>query len=394
MKITVITNGCPENRIDGARMREFLSENGYQIFDDYRQADIILFNACGLTEDLQNLSIKIFHKLEATKKASAEIVVYGCLSKINPERLRSIYKGHTFGSDDIQQVTSILEVATDADQTHANYLIPQTLINTTRLDPRNVFSPILIPKLIRKCRDPWKQPGATIMTPNTYYIKISTGCLNACSYCGVRLSRGKLRSKSAEQIISEFEAGLKQGYQEFALIGTDLGAYGRDRGTRLTALLRELIKYDGQYKIKLRNIQPRFLIEMMSDFIEILPSGKIAYIGSAAESGNNRILRQMNRGYKIEAYKNAVLSLKRIAPLLQINTQIMIGFPGETDADFDDTIRLLDEVPFDFVEVYIFQARPNTQAEKLGNPVPPQVAKRRFCKLYMKALFKEYKILW
>jgi len=388
----VIANGCPENRIDGAMMREFFKENGWIVANDHRDADMVLFNACGLTQDSQKSSIKIINQIKAGKKPSAELIVCGCLTKINKDCLREVYQGFTFGSDEIEQLSRIIETKTNPRDIHANCLIPQT----QRWDIpnfRKLINPMFFPKLLTRVYYSRLKQGAYVSGPHTFYIKVSTGCLNACSYCGVRLSRGRLNSKPVKKVIDEFEEGLAKGYTEFALIGTDLGAYGRDHGNTLAVLLKELIKRKGDYKIKLRNIQPRFLIEMMPEFLKILECGKISYIGSAAESGNNRILKLMNRGYRIEDFKKAIRVLNREFPKIQINTQVMVGFPGETEEEFHDTVRLLDEVAFDFVEVYIFQPRPNTKAEKMNGQIPQKVIMRRFRKLYMRSLFKKYTIL-
>jgi len=392
--ICVITNGCPENRIDAARIQEFLIENGWTVVDDYRDADMILFNACALTKHKQDISIEKIKKITAKKNPAAKLIVCGCLSKIDNNSLREVYQGLTFGSDEIEQVAKIIETKTDPQKARANYLIPETAIPSQVPDLRDIVSPIVIPKLLKKFNDPWRREGATVVTPHTFYIKVSTGCLSNCSYCGVKLSRGMLKSKPIDRVIDEFENGLTKGYEEFALIGTDLGAYGRDQGNTLSSLLKELLKRDGNYKMKLRNIQPRFLIEMMNEFLDILQYDKVSYIGSAVESGNNRILRLMNRGYKIEDFKKAILSLRKEFPRVQINTQVMIAFPGETEEEFSDTVQLLDEVSFDFVEVYIFQPRPNTKAAQMKDQIPRKVANRRFFKIFMRSLFKEHTILW
>lgn len=244
----------------------------------------------------------------------------------------------------------------------------------------------IIEKLTESYRNRLDQ-AINVFGPNSFCIKVSTGCPNKCAFCAVKISRGKLRSKPIDRVIEEFEEGLARGYKEFALLGTDVGAYGRDHGNTLVDLLRELIKIEGDYTIRLRNIQPKFLIEMMPELIEILQSGKISYISSAAESGNNRILKLMRRGYTIEDYKEAILTLKSRFLELQIRTQIMVGFPGETEQEFQDSLRLLDEIKFDFVEVYPFQARPNTEAAAMEDQVPAKVIRRRYHKAYMKSLF-------
>jgi threonylcarbamoyladenosine tRNA methylthiotransferase MtaB len=225
-----------------------------------------------------------------------------------------------------------------------------------------------------------------VFNSRTFCIKVCTGCLNICAFCAVRLSRGKLRSKPINHIIKEFDEGLAKGSTEFALIGTEVGAYGRDLGTTLPTLLRELVRRKGDYTIRLRNIYPGFLIEMIPELREILQCGRISYINSAVQSGNNRILRLMRRDYRIEDYKQAILSLKRELPQIQLRTQILVGFPSEREDEFQDTLRLLDEVDFDYVEVYTFQPRPNTEAARMKDQVPQKVKKRRCYKARKKSV--------
>ncbi len=389
-RICVITNGCPENRIDCARMQKFLGDNGHTITADIQDAETIVFNACGLTNTTQEFSIKIIKFLQAQKKPSAELIVCGCLPKINKPRLREVYKGVTF-EHEIEDLADIIETETSPHDAYANHLVSRAHVPSTHRwhvsDFKRMINPMsIIEKLTESYRNRLDQE-INVFGPNSFCIKVSTGCPNKCAFCAVKISRGKLRSKPIDKVVEEFEEGLVSGYKEFALLGTDVGAYGRDHGITLVDLLRELINIEGNYTIRLRNVQPKFLIEMLPELIEILRSGKISYLSSAAESGNNRILKLMRRGYTIESYKDAILTLKSRFPELQIRTQIMVGFPSETEDEFQDSLRLLDEINFDFVEVYPFQPRPNTEAAAMKNQVPQKVIRRRYHKAYMKSLF-------
>jgi len=389
-KVCVITNGCPENRIDCARMQKFLGDNGHTVTADIQDAETIVFNACGLTNATQEFSIKIIKFLQAQKNPSIELIVCGCLPKINKPRLREVYKGVTF-EHEIEDFADIIETEKSPQDAYANHLVPRAHVPSTNRwrvqDLKRMINPMsIIEKLTESYRNRLDQ-AINVFGPNSFCIKVSTGCPNKCAFCAVKISRGKLRSKPIDRVVEEFEEGLARGYKEFALLGTDVGAYGRDHGKTLVDLLRELIKIKGDYTIRLRNIQPKFLIEMTPELIEILRSGKISYLSSAAESGNNRILKLMKRGYTIEDYKDAILTLKSQFPELQIRTQIMVGFPSETEEEFQDSLRLLDEINFDFVEVYPFQARPNTEAAAMKNQVPQKVIRRRYHKAYMKSLF-------
>lgn len=389
-KVCVITNGCPENRIDCSRMKDFLGDNGHTVTANIQDADTIVFNSCGLTQATQEFSIKIIKSIQAQKQPSAELVVCGCLPKINKPRLREVHKGLTF-EHEIEDLADIIETETNPEDGYANRLAPRAHVPTAQrwriADLKRIVSLMSIKEKITEPYRNYLDQTINVFGPNSFCIKVSTGCPNKCAFCAVKISRGELKSKPIDKVVEEFEEGLARGYKEFALLGTDVGAYGRDHGISLVDLLRELIKIKGDYTIRFRNIQPKFLIEMMPELREILRSGKISYLSSAAESGNNRILKLMRRGYTIEDYKEAILSLKRQFPELQIRTQIMVGFPSETEDEFQDSLRLLDEINFDFVEVYPFQPRPNTEAAGMKDQIPQKVSRRRYHKAYMKSLF-------
>jgi threonylcarbamoyladenosine tRNA methylthiotransferase CDKAL1 len=389
----LLTNGCPENRIDASRMINFLKANDFNQVCNFRKADLIIFNACALTQGSEENSIKIIKHFISQKKDTARLIVCGCLPKINGKRLNEIYEDITFGSDNLEILGQIINTQKEPDQFYANILIP--CIKNPTIDQvykpsfcHEFFSRNLLLELI----DNYHCKLINIIhvsRPHSFCIKVSTGCLGRCTFCAVRLSRGKVRSKSIDKIKQEFKEGLSKGHKEFALLGTDLGAYGRDLGETLVSLLRELVAEPGDYDIRLRNIQPRFLIEMLPQLIEIFQTGKISYLSTAAESGNNRILKLMNRRYKIEDFKTAVRTINENFPSMQMSTQLMVGFPSETEQEFLDTYRLLDELHFDYIEVYKFQPRPNTKAVKLPHQVPEKIAMRRKNRLLWRSIFSE-----
>ena len=382
-KICLITNGCPENRIDSARMQEFFKGNNWTVVKDYRDADLIIFNACGLNQDVEESGKRIINRIKASKKPSAELIVSGCLPKINKSSLQEVYHGSIIGLDEIERISDNYKMSTNPKKVRANYLIPRTQL---RLPYKLRGLHFNVKKILTIPYREFLARTINVYNPRTFCIKISTGCLGSCSYCAVRFSRGRIVSKSIDQIINEFEDGLSKGFKEFALIGTDTGSYGRDQDTNLDDLLREMIRRKGEYEIKIRNIQPRFLIEMMPGLLEVFQSGKIKYLSSGVQSGNNRILELMKRGYKIEDFIKAIHTLNREHPEILIRTQIMVAFPSETEKEFQDSIRLLNQVRIDYLEVFIFSPRPNTDAAFMRDQISPEVARMRYRKLYFKAL--------
>jgi len=386
--VYITTNGCPESRIDSARMAKLFIKNGWKVTNDFRKADNIFFNACGLTEDIEKNSLSIINYLKTKKNPSTEFVVWGCLPKINNSRIQEIYQGITFGSDDLTRLDEMFAFEKKAENIHANFLIP--IFRFVEENRNSRIRRILVNSL-KPIKKYFANHAINVYGPGIFLIKVSTGCLNNCSYCGVKLGRGNLKSKSIDNIIKEVKKGLEKNYKEFGLIGSDVGAYGRDLGTNLVILLREIIKMKGDFKIRLRNIQPRFLIKMMPELCEIFQTGKISYISTAAESGNDRILNLMNRGYTISNYKEAIRIMNKEFPKIMIRNQLMVGFPTESEEDFKDTCRLLDEVSFDYVEVYMFQSRPRTRAAEMKGQINKKTKIIRYYRLLMKTIFNERK---
>lgn len=382
-RLLVTTNGCSENRLDCGRMEAFFSANGWKLTQRIKKADIILFNACGLTNVRENASLKVLESINSQKKASAEVIVWGCFPKINIDRVRSFHGGTIFHNDELGRLEEIFEGKVRSRDVTANHLC-----NSWELPKYNEATVKRLLKRMNLIKYKLKKFDHTLLSQalkstsftdtDSYFIKISTGCLSSCSYCGVRYSRGRLKSKPLSQIVKEFNEGLVKKYKKFTLIGTDIAAYGRDIGTNLANLLEILLKNDVDVKMRLPNMNPKFMIEMMPKLRELIGTEKIELIGAGVQSGNNRILRRMNRGYRIEDYKEVISGLKAECPHLRIRTNVIVGFPSETEDDFQDTIKLIDEIDFNFADLHRYSTRSNTKAATMPKQIPQAVIDKRF----------------
>ena len=289
-KIFILTNGCPENRIDSYRAENFFKENNWPIAQSKEEADIILFNACG-----QSSSKSIPMVKELQKKHSAKLIVFGCLSKTYKKELEKIYKGPTFSSDELEKLDELFPSEKNSTTVIGNFLIPFTILP----GPRTISS--LTGRFLNLYRNPTEllrvitrklssnqyialRKKINIYGENVFNIKISTGCSMKCSYCSIRFARGQLKSRSVDDILHEFKIGLNSGYKKIGLIGTEIANYGTDIGVNLPYLLREMIKIDGDYRIKLRNLNPHYFLRYFPEFVEIFKSGKISYLETAAQS--------------------------------------------------------------------------------------------------------------
>jgi tRNA A37 methylthiotransferase MiaB len=384
----VTSNGCPENRIDCARVSSYLEANGWRIVDDPAAADLILFNACGLVQNATERSLRIVKTLQSQARNGTDLMVWGCLPKIDPQALAEVHRGPTFSESELSKLDEMLQSTTTIDRVHSNELIRSYPLPRGRwsslirlpLYPLNALHRLLVgppPNLVRPDDE------------SIYYIKASTGCAYQCSYCAVNKSRGQIRSKPLAAILDEFRHGLQQGYREFSLLGTDLGPQGAGQGYTLVDLLGEIVKEEGDFKIGLRNTHPRFLRRMLPALEPVVATGKIWFIGVPAESGSNRILKLMRRNHTVEDVKESVVALKMANPRIAIRTQILVGFPSETSADYAASVSLLKETKFDHVEVYRFDPRPGTEAAGMEQQIPYRTAAYRRRKMQITILLAE-----
>jgi tRNA A37 methylthiotransferase MiaB len=244
-----------------------------------------MYRGCGLTKGNIDEGLKLIRDLDSRKKPDARFIVWGCLSKIDPESLRTVYNGVTFGDENVDMLDQILNSKTPIADVVANLVIPIYEFKWSG-----------IVGFISKIKNYVNNKLCIARSPNIFQLNVSTGCLDNCSFCSVHKSRGLLQSKSIEQIVAAFRDGLRRGYRYFGLLGTDVGAYGQDIGHNLPELLDVITKEKGNY-IGLRNINPYHLIVMYDDLKPYFASGTIWFLSSSAESGSNRILKLMRRRY-------------------------------------------------------------------------------------------------
>ncbi len=377
-KFYLVCSGCPEGRIDSSRVLYYLEANGWDRTDVLEEADLVMYRGCGLTKENINEGLRLIKELKSNKKPDAQFIVWGCLSKIDPESLRTVYSGVTFGEENVDLLDQILDAKKPIDEVVANSVMP-----IYKFQWHGIVG------LISRVRSYISDKLCIVRNPNIFQIKVSTGCLDNCSFCSVHKSRGLLHSKTIEQIVAEFREGLQRGYHYFGLLGTDVGAYGQDIGHNLPELLAELTKEKGNYKIGLRKHPSNHLINSMYDDLKpYFASGQIWFVSSSVESGSNRILKLMRRRYTIQEYVKYMRMLNKEFPKIFLRTQIMVGFPTETEEDFQLSIRLIYDVNFDWVEVYCFSPTPGIDASSMDGQISESIKEQRLNQLYMKPLFQ------
>ena len=343
--------GCPTNLADGEFMVGCLSSVGYEIVDKIERADFIIYNTCAVKAPTENRMINILRRVPRDKK----LIVTGCLPLIDFERLKAEVEfdgviGPSSGDriiDVVRKVDRGEKVAILEDNSKPSLELPKVHIN----------------KAIS-------------------IVPISYGCLGACSYCCVQFARGRLRSYKIREIAERVKHDLNSGVKEVWLTSQDTACYGKDIGTNLACLLEEICKIDGEFFVRVGMMNPHYALDMVEDLICVFKNDKVfKFIHLPVQSGDNEVLQLMNRSYSVEDFEKIVHQFRKEIPEITLATDVICGFPGETDEAFNRTLKLVEDVKPDVVNISKFFPRPGTVAENMGSKVSPRDLKKRSRKM-------------
>lgn len=389
------SNYCMVNIYALARFKKLLLRNNWQLVNNCSNADLILVCTCAFNQSQEDFSLDIIRKMERKKKPDAELIVAGCLPKINKERLEEVFDGITISPRESDKIDDIIEskikfsdikdviVRREDFQTSFLNSLNKLIANTFL---RGLFGGIH--KFFKVKIEPYYKVLNTIYDHHIFFIEACTGCLGNCSYCAIKHAKGTLKSAPIERIIEEFKYGLKKGYKKIALIGDDLGFYGYDRHTDLVNLLEEILKIKGDYQLLLYYIEPMDFEKMFPRLKNVFKSGRIIDVNIPVQTASNRITKLMNRNCDIEKVIKYASELKKEFPSCNVRTHVIVGFPGETEEDFEKSLNLFDA--FDEVGIFEYTDRPNIPASRMPNKVPDDVRKARVRRMRRKFLYDLY----
>jgi len=384
--------GCINHGLENSLFKQYFQANSWQVTNSPRKANLIIINSCGLTEESEDLSVNTILRMKKLSAKWQKIVVYGCLTRMNWKRFRSVFKGDYFDFLEKDKIDKIINAKVKINSVSCNvvdsqfnqfilqsknggYAFRRTLsLWLYKIENQLIMNYLPLPSF-------FTASCSYLRRTNMYTIILSSGCKNKCSYCIIRNARGKLKSKPVETALDEFRRGLKLGFKKFELIGDDIGCYGEDAGENLDTLLKKVIKEKGEYRINLYHFYPKHFNALYKGLNKILTSGKISSISVTIQSGSRRILKLMNRDYDLPLLKHNLRELKKIAPSLKINTHLMVGFPGETDKEFMDTLNLLNEIDFSQVAVFKYSDRPCAISHNMGGKVANRIIENRIKKM-------------
>jgi tRNA A37 methylthiotransferase MiaB len=370
-KAYVLSNNyCNEAMLETQRLINIISKAGaqpsYSHTNKIDDADLIIFYTCGHLQANEAESINTVRRILSQKKASSELIVWGCLPKINPESLRRVFKGTMVGPEDWAFFYELFNQPKGiADGICANTLSIDDELTLANIGP-------LTRVLLRFRRYLDLQPK------RIWYVRIESGCKNCCTYCSDRLAYRSVRSQPIERIIQQFALGLRNGYKYFFLVGRDLGSYGCDNGLTLASLLQAIYeKYPHQdYKLLLDQVSPNALIDIYPDLNSSILS-KVFDLGSNIQSGSDRLLKLMGKSFKVNDWIRVIRNISRDHSQIRLHTSMMVGFPSESEQDFRESINLVNNALFDKIDVYIYNERPRLPSLRIKGRVSENTKRNR-----------------
>ena len=358
----VDTYGCQQNEADSELLRGMLTEMGYEMTDTDRDADLIVINTCAIREHAEHRVFGNVGALSHTKRRhpGQVICVCGCMARQEhvAQRLRQSfpYVDLVFGPQLLWQ-------------------FPQLLLEKLTTGKR-VFATQDVPGAVAEGIPVVRQ------NPRKAWVSIMYGCNNFCTYCIVPYVRGRERSRQPEDILAEVRELAAAGYQDITLLGQNVNSYGKDldRGVDFAWLLEQVNAIPGDFLIRFMTSHPKDAGERLFDTMAACE--KVApVLHLPFQSGSSRVLQAMHRGYTREHYLDLVAQLRARIPDIVLTSDVIVGFPGETQAEFEETLSLIEAVRFDALFTFIFSPRRGTPAEKLDDPMPKEQKNANFQRL-------------
>ncbi len=357
------TYGCQMNIHESEKLAGMLQSLGYIETEEENKADVVVFNTCCIRDGAEQKIYAHIGALKGLKKQKPNLVVAicGCMTQIKsrPETIKKKFPfvNIIFGTHNLNEFKTYLE----------NY-------NANKKYICDIWDEA---KYINEDVETYRTSN------NNAWVNISYGCNNFCTYCIVPYVRGRERSRSFDDIIKECKQAIKDGYQYITLLGQNVNSYGNDiddSKVTFANLLRAVADLDGDFRLKFMTNHPKDLSEEVIDVIATHP--KIAkVIHLPLQSGSNKILKAMNRKYTTEDYMHLIDMIRAKIPNCYISTDIIVGFPGETEEDFLDTYNLLDKIKYDGVFAFMYSKRDGTVAASMDNQVDQKVKNERVNKL-------------
>ena len=349
MTFKIYTLGCKVNAYESNVMAEKMQKSGFKSVPIEEHADIIIINTCTVTNTADSKSMKMIHK---AKKEGSIVVACGCMVQ-NKQKIEDvdILIGNV-GKSKIDEIIS-------------KYLEEKQAISD--------ISSVMDISFEKMELDNFNKTRA--------FVKIQDGCNNFCSYCIIPYARGSVRSKKREDVLHEITTLINNGHEEIVLTGIHTGHYGEDNENyKFPDLLKDILKIKGLKRLRISSIE---VTELNEEFLEVLKENPILvdHMHIPLQSGCDKTLKDMNRKYNMQYYKNKIETIRKIRPNISITTDLIVGFPNETEDDFKQTCESLKEIRFSKIHVFPYSRRKGTVADSMDHQIDEKIKKERVRKV-------------
>ena len=356
------TYGCQMNVHESEKLAGMLKSLNYEETNEMSNADVIVFNTCCIRDAAEQKVLGNIGAVKKLKKLNPDLIVAVCGCMAQEDGRKELFK------EKYPHVSIVFG-------THNLHMFKEYLIqfNNTK---KKIYDVWESEKEINEDVDMYRTSN------NNAWVNIMYGCNNFCTYCIVPYVRGRERSRAMEDIVTEVKGLIKEGYKYITLLGQNVNSYGNDfkDNTNFALLLKTLANLDGDFRIKFMTSHPKDLTDEVINVIATEPKlSKVIHL--PVQSGSNKILKLMNRNYTVEHYKTLIKKIKDTVPNYFISTDIIVGFPHETEEDFMQTYNLVNEVKYGGVFGFMYSPRTGTIAEKMDNQVPQEIKNERVNKL-------------
>lgn len=349
MRVYVKGFGCSSSVADAEVLAGCLERAGHVVVGDSGEAELLVYNTCAVKGPTENRMLSLLKKVSEGQR----LVVAGCLPLVNFERLRREVAfdgvvGPAFGE-------GIVGVVEEVASGRRVVKLGGDLVRVPSVDlPRKRVNPVV------------------------GIVPVSYGCVGSCSYCCVRFARGRLRSYGVGDIVRRVERCFGEGVREFWLTSQDTAVYGRDLGVSLPVLLRAVCSVDGDFFVRVGMMTVNHLLGFLDEFLGAFSDGKVfKFLHLPVQSGDDQVLKRMNRFYSTDDFVGVVEEFRRVFPWSTVATDVIVGFPGESEEAFESSCRLVEKVKPDIVNVSKFFGRPGTLAVEMESQVVGSVVKER-----------------
>lgn len=347
MSFAIHTFGCKVNIYESEYVTNLMQQNKYRLVDYNDEADIYIINTCTVTNEADKKDRKLIHTTRKNHPNSI-LIVMGCYSQLNPNNIEAdIIIGNKYKSKIVQLLNEFLNNR-------------EKIIKIEDLSKSN-FEDMYINKFTNHTRA---------------FVKIQDGCNSFCTYCTIPYARGGLRSKKIQNVIDEVTNLVNNGYQEIVLTGIHTGRYGKELNTNLENLLKELIKIKGIFRIRLSSIE---INEVTDRIIKLIKENKIMakHLHIPLQSGSDSVLKLMGRKYNVDYFIKKINRIKEEIPDISITTDLIVGFPGESNDYFNETIDTINKIKFTKIHTFPYSQRNGTVAASMTNQVDGNIKKCR-----------------